>query len=211
MPVLGGDPAALLLRVRIPAGVRAAAAFEDLKAALVARADQFVERVVLTVVLFLDQAHAFEACLFGYMSRKALSFYGCGLTCLAENSCNPPGQFISYPVIHAGVDPKTLQSQKGLDGGSLLRAHEDEATGTTAVDQLDFEFRGQDLIQAPGLLNNNGPQLQLDRVLPESVIANNLDPGTFEGLLNRLKTYIPEEQESREKWMREHKEPCQLS
>ncbi len=33
----------------------------------------------------------------------------------------------------------------------------------------------------------------------------------FEGLLNRLKTYIPEEQESREKWMREHKEPCQLS
>ena len=33
----------------------------------------------------------------------------------------------------------------------------------------------------------------------------------FEGLLNRLKTYIPEEQESRDKWMREHKEPCQLS
>jgi NAD(P)H-flavin reductase len=33
----------------------------------------------------------------------------------------------------------------------------------------------------------------------------------FEGLLNRLKTYIPEEQESREKWMRENKEPCQLS
>ena len=33
----------------------------------------------------------------------------------------------------------------------------------------------------------------------------------FDGLLNRLKTYIPEEQESREKWMREHKEPCQLS
>jgi len=33
----------------------------------------------------------------------------------------------------------------------------------------------------------------------------------FEGLLNRLKTYIPEEQESREKWMREHKEPCQLN
>lgn len=32
----------------------------------------------------------------------------------------------------------------------------------------------------------------------------------FEGLLNRLKTYIPEEQESREKWMREHMEPCQL-
>jgi NAD(P)H-flavin reductase len=33
----------------------------------------------------------------------------------------------------------------------------------------------------------------------------------FEGLLNRLKTYIPEEQESRDKWMREHKEPCQLT
>ena len=33
----------------------------------------------------------------------------------------------------------------------------------------------------------------------------------FEGLLNRLKTYIPEEQESRDKWMREHKEPCQLN
>ena len=33
----------------------------------------------------------------------------------------------------------------------------------------------------------------------------------FEGLLNRLKTYIPEEQESREKWMREHNEPCQLT
>jgi len=33
----------------------------------------------------------------------------------------------------------------------------------------------------------------------------------FEGLLNRLKTYIPEEQESCEKWMRENKEPCQLS
>ena len=33
----------------------------------------------------------------------------------------------------------------------------------------------------------------------------------FEGLLNRLKTYIPEEQESREKWMREHSEPCRLN
>lgn len=33
----------------------------------------------------------------------------------------------------------------------------------------------------------------------------------FEGLLNRLKTYIPEEQESREKWLRENKEPCQLN
>lgn len=33
----------------------------------------------------------------------------------------------------------------------------------------------------------------------------------FEGLLNRLKTYIPEEQESRDKWMREHQEPCQLT
>jgi ferredoxin--NADP+ reductase len=33
----------------------------------------------------------------------------------------------------------------------------------------------------------------------------------FEGLLNRLKTYIPEEQESRDKWMREHSEPCQLA
>ena len=33
----------------------------------------------------------------------------------------------------------------------------------------------------------------------------------FEGLLNRLKTYISEEQESREKWKREHNEPCQLS
>lgn len=33
----------------------------------------------------------------------------------------------------------------------------------------------------------------------------------FEGLLNRLKTYIPEEQESRDKWMSEHKEPCQLT
>ena len=33
----------------------------------------------------------------------------------------------------------------------------------------------------------------------------------FEGLLNRLKTYVPEEQESREKWMREHREPCQLT
>ena len=33
----------------------------------------------------------------------------------------------------------------------------------------------------------------------------------FEGLLNRLKTYIPEEQESREKWMHENREPCQLT
>jgi ferredoxin--NADP+ reductase len=33
----------------------------------------------------------------------------------------------------------------------------------------------------------------------------------FEGLLNRLKTYIPEEQESRDKWMREHSEPCRLA
>lgn len=33
----------------------------------------------------------------------------------------------------------------------------------------------------------------------------------FEGLLNRLKTYIPEEQESRDKWMSENKEPCQLT
>jgi NAD(P)H-flavin reductase len=32
----------------------------------------------------------------------------------------------------------------------------------------------------------------------------------FEGLFDRLKTYIPEEQESREKWMREHREPCPL-
>ena len=33
----------------------------------------------------------------------------------------------------------------------------------------------------------------------------------FEGLLNRLKTYVPEEQKSRDKWMQEHKEPCQLT
>lgn len=33
----------------------------------------------------------------------------------------------------------------------------------------------------------------------------------FEGLLNRLKTYIPEEQELRDKWMQEHKEPCQIT
>jgi ferredoxin--NADP+ reductase len=33
----------------------------------------------------------------------------------------------------------------------------------------------------------------------------------FEGLLNRLKTYVPEEQESRDKWMIEHREPCRLT
>ncbi len=32
----------------------------------------------------------------------------------------------------------------------------------------------------------------------------------FDGLLNRLKTYVPEEQEAREKWIQEHSEPCRL-